>query len=279
MLKKRIVTALVLAIVFLTTLFWLPPLAFQLLMALVVALVAYEWAALAGWRGLVRLGYVFGIVFGGAGLVFAPLGGSFHLGLLIAGLVLWALLSLRVFLGAHVPNVLHHAHFKLLLAPLVLWPAWFALEYLHSLPDGAWWVLGTLMVVWVADSAAFFAGRMFGRVKLAPHISPGKTVEGLLGGLSGVTAYALIAHGFEPFAQLPLWAWCALTITVTLFSVIGDLHESLLKREAGVKDSGTLLPGHGGVFDRVDSLLAAAPIMAFGLFLLDVNGLGMGGLV
>ncbi len=278
MLKQRILTALVLVIIFLTTLFWLPPLAFQLLMALVVALVAFEWAALEGWYGMPRLAYVTGIMLGGAGLVFAPFGILFHLEMLIAGVLLWVLLSLRVFLGAHVPNVFHHARFKLLLAPLVLWPAWFALEYLHNLPNGAWWVLATLMVVWVADSAAFFAGRMFGRIKLAPHISPGKTVEGLLGGLMGVTAFALVAHAFVPFAQLPLWAWCLLTLTVTLFSVIGDLHESLLKREAGVKDSGTLLPGHGGVFDRVDSLLAAAPIMAFGLFLLDVNGLGMGGL-
>lgn len=279
MLKKRILTALMLAMLLMTTLFWLPALAFQLLMALVVVLVAFEWAALAGWRGWVRAVYVASIALGGAMLVFAPLGTSFHLGLLIVGVVLWILLSLRVFLGSHVPAVFHHARFKLLLAPLVLWPAWFALESLHTQPDGAWWVLGALMVVWVADSAAFFAGKMFGRVKLAPHISPGKTVEGLLGALLGVAAYALISHGFQPFAQLPLWAWCALTLTVTLFSVIGDLHESLLKREAGVKDSGTLLPGHGGVFDRVDSLLAAAPIMAFGLYLLGVNGLGVGALV
>ena len=128
------------------------------------------------------------------------------------------------------------------------------------------------MVVWVADSSAYFAGRVFGRVKLAPHISPGKTVEGLLGALLGVAVYAAIAHQFAPFTQLPLAAWCGLAVLVTLFSVIGDLHESLLKREAGVKDSGTLLPGHGGVFDRVDSLLAAAPIMAFGLYALGVGG-------
>lgn len=273
MLKKRILTALALALVLVTTLFWLPALAFQLFMALVVALVAFEWAALAGWRGVVRMAYVSSIVLGGAALVFSPMSAVFHLGLLIAGVVLWALLSLRVFLGAHVPNVFHHARFKLLLAPLVLWPAWFALERLHGLPAGAWWVFGTLMVVWVADSSAYFAGRMFGRLKLAPHISPGKTVEGLIGALLGVMAYALIAHRFEPFSQLPLWAWCGLAVTVTLFSVIGDLHESLLKREAGVKDSGTLLPGHGGVFDRVDSLLAAAPIMAFGLYLFGIGGL------
>ncbi len=273
MLKKRILTALTLVTVLVLTLFWLPPLVFQLFMGLVVALVAFEWAALAGWSGLPRWLYVAGVVLAGAALIFLPLGASLHLGLLIAGVLLWILLSLRVFLYAHVPEAFHHARFKLLLAPLVLWTAWLAMERLHSLPDGAWWVMGTLLVVAVADSAAFFVGSLLGRVKLAPHISPGKTVEGLLGGLFGVAVYALIAHLFLPFSQLPLWAWLALSLAVTLFSVIGDLHESLLKREAGVKDSGALLPGHGGVFDRVDSLLAAAPIMVFGLVLMGVGGL------
>ncbi len=273
MLKKRILTALVLVSLLLPTLFWLPPLAFQLFMGLVVALVAFEWAALADWRGGLRLAYVGGVVLGGAGLIFFPLGAALHFWLLAGGVLLWVLLSLRVFLYAHVPEALHHARFKLLLAPWVLWSAWFALERLHSLPEGAWWVMGTLLVVGVADSAAYFAGRMFGKIKLAPHISPGKTVEGLLGALVGVAVYAVVVHSFAPFAQLALWPWFVLTLAVTLFSVIGDLHESLLKREAGVKDSGTLLPGHGGVFDRVDSLLAAAPIMAFGLWLMGVAGL------
>ncbi|MEW5838026.1 MAG: phosphatidate cytidylyltransferase [Pseudomonadota bacterium] len=273
MLKKRVLTALALASLLVLTLFWLPPLAFQAFMGLVVALVAFEWAGLAAWRGSLRLAYVAGVVIAGLGLIFSPLGETWHLALLSAGVLLWVLLSLRVFLYAHVPASFHHASFKLLLAPWVLWSAWFAMERLHSLPDGAWWVLGTLLVVGVADSAAYFAGRMFGRVKLAPHISPGKTVEGLFGALVGVALYALLAHNFQPFAQLPLWPWFALVLTVTLFSVIGDLHESLLKREAGVKDSGTLLPGHGGVFDRVDSLLAAAPIMVFGLWIMGVAGL------
>ncbi|MGD9888784.1 MAG: phosphatidate cytidylyltransferase [Halothiobacillaceae bacterium] len=272
MLKQRIFTALALVMTMVALLFWLPPLAFQFFVALVVALVAFEWAALAGCFGGARLAYVASIVLVGALLIFAPAGGVFHFGLLIEGVVLWALLSLRVFLGTHVPDIFHQAFFKLLLAPLVLWPTWFALERLYGLPAGAWWVLGTLVVVWVADSSAYFAGRVFGRVKLAPHISPGKTVEGLVGALLGVAIYAAIAHQFEPFAQVPLAAWCGLAVLVTLFSVIGDLHESLLKREAGVKDSGTLLPGHGGVFDRVDSLLAAAPIMAFGLYALGVDG-------
>jgi phosphatidate cytidylyltransferase len=273
-LKKRLLTALALASLLLVTLFLLPKLgltfAFQALMALVVVLVASEWGALAGLRGALRAVYALGVLLGGVVILMLPLGSQAHVALLAAGVLLWSLLSLRVFLGAHVPQVFHSAGFKLLLAPMVLWPAWFALEVLRGLPLGEWWVLGTLMVVWVADSAAFFTGRMFGRVKLAPHISPGKTVEGLAGALTGVSVFAWIAHGFTPYGQLALWAWVALTLAVTLFSVMGDLHESLLKREAGVKDSGTLLPGHGGVFDRVDSLLAAAPVMAFGLLLLGV---------
>lgn len=271
MLKQRLLTALVLMTLLGVTLFMLPPMAFHVLVALVVALVAYEWAELAQWRGSLRALYVAALVVGGALLVFAPINGVFHLGLLLTGVTLWILISLRVFFYAHVPAFLHHASFKLLLAPLVLWAAWFALERLYALQNGALWVLGALLVVGVADSAAYFAGRAFGRHKLAPHISPGKTIEGLLGALLGVAVYASIAHTFEPFHQLSLWGWLALCTTVTLFSVIGDLHESLLKREAGVKDSGSILPGHGGVFDRVDSMLAAAPIMAFGLMLMGVG--------
>lgn len=274
MLKKRLITALALASLLLVTLFLLPKLglafAFQALMALVVVLVASEWGALAGLHGVVRAVYALGVLLGGVVILMLPLGTEGHVALLAAGVLLWLLLSLRVFLGAHVPQIFHRAGFKLLLAPMVLWPAWFALETLRGLPLGEWWVLGTLMVVWVADSVAFFTGRMFGRVKLAPHISPGKTVEGLAGALVGVGGFAWISHAFTPYAQLALWAWVGLAVIVTLFSVMGDLHESLLKREAGVKDSGTLLPGHGGVFDRVDSLLAAAPVMAFGLLLLGV---------
>jgi phosphatidate cytidylyltransferase len=119
-----------------------------------------------------------------------------------------------------------------------------------------------LLIVWLADSGAYFAGRRFGGAKLAPAVSPGKTWAGLWGGL---VVCALLAVGVATWRGLPWLALLAVTCVVTLFSVVGDLNESLAKRYAGVKDSGSLIPGHGGVLDRFDSLLAAAPILMLGV--------------
>ena len=143
---------------------------------------------------------------------------------------------------------------------------WLALVVLHSRPDqGPHWVLFLLVLVWVADSGAFFAGRQFGRTKLAPKVSPGKTWEGVFGAL---IACALFAFGYARFLELQglaLTGFILISLVTVLFSVAGDLLESLLKRQHGVKDSGTLIPGHGGILDRIDSLFAAAPIFLFGL--------------
>ena len=143
---------------------------------------------------------------------------------------------------------------------------WLALVVLHSRPDqGPHWVLYLLVLVWVADSGAFFAGRQFGRTRLAPKVSPGKTWEGVLGGL---TACALFAFGYAHYLELQgavLTGFVLVSLVTVLFSVAGDLLESLLKRQRGVKDSGTLIPGHGGILDRIDSLFAAAPVFLLGL--------------
>jgi len=155
--------------------------------------------------------------------------------------------------------------FKLAAAALSVIPAWCALTWIHADgPNGHWWLLAALAVVWAADSGAYFAGRKFGMLKLAPRVSPNKTVEGLIGGaVAGVAAgvgLSLLAGATT--AQLP---WVALvSLVAVLFSVVGDLFESLLKRHAGVKDSGHLIPGHGGVLDRIDGVLAALPVFALG---------------
>jgi phosphatidate cytidylyltransferase len=135
-------------------------------------------------------------------------------------------------------------------------------------PRGHLWVLYALLIVWVADSGAYFVGRRWGVARLAPRISPGKTWAGLWGGL---LASALLAAAVALAFRLPVVQLVALTIVVAGYSVIGDLTESLCKRFAGMKDSGTLIPGHGGVLDRFDSLLAAAPCLLFGL--LTIQGL------
>ncbi|SFK27902.1 phosphatidate cytidylyltransferase [Lysobacter sp. cf310] len=160
--------------------------------------------------------------------------------------------------------------FKLAAGALSVIPAWCALAWIHAgQPNGHRWLLTALAIVWAADSGAYFAGRKFGRLKLAPRVSPNKTVEGLVGGvLAGVAvgiAFASFA-GAQP-GQLPAVALVA--FVAVLFSVVGDLFESLLKRHAGVKDSGHLIPGHGGILDRVDGVLAALPVFALGKAVLD----------
>ena len=186
--------------------------------------------------------------------------------------VIWWLLSI-LWLRRYEFASDHDTHarvFKLAAATLSIIPAWCALVLIHAgqlgaepvktgIPGGHRWLLLALAIVWAADTGAYFAGRTFGRNKLAPRISPNKTVEGLFGGLVAGMALALAAAPFAgaSLGQLPYVAVVALW--TILFSVVGDLFESLLKRHAGVKDSGDLIPGHGGLLDRMDSVLAALP--------------------
>jgi phosphatidate cytidylyltransferase len=147
--------------------------------------------------------------------------------------------------------------------------AWIALVRLHAVPSGGpVLVLALLILVWLADSAAYFTGRAFGRHRLAPVVSPGKTVEGLAGAMAGAAAFGAALAGLGVVDSAGLMVTIALCVVVAVLSVAGDLFESFAKRSAGQKDSGHLLPGHGGVLDRIDSLIAAAPVFVLGLLLL-----------
>jgi phosphatidate cytidylyltransferase len=170
----------------------------------------------------------------------------------------------------------HARMFKLAAATLSVVPAWCALVYIHSggetadanaAAQGPRWLLLALSIVWAADSGAYFAGRKFGRTKLSPRISPNKTVEGLIGGVAAGMVLALVAAPFAGASVKQLPAVAIVAIWTILFSVVGDLYESLLKRHVGAKDSGSLIPGHGGVLDRIDSVLAALPVFALGKLL------------
>ncbi|CCF66682.1 phosphatidate cytidylyltransferase [Xanthomonas citri pv. punicae str. LMG 859] len=185
----------------------------------------------------------------------------------LVGVAWWllALLWLRFFtFGADHGNGQARA-LKLAAGTLAVLPAWAALVLLHASPDkGNLWLLTALTMVWAADSGAYFAGRAFGKHKLAPRVSPNKTIEGLLGGLLAGIA---VACAFGWLAGLTLAHVPQLVLVsalAVLASVLGDLFESLLKRHAGAKDSGTLIPGHGGVLDRIDGVLAALPVFALG---------------
>ena len=190
--------------------------------------------------------------------------------------VLWWLVAIAWLRHYHfASNHDGHARIaKLIAGTLAVVPAWCALGVIHAsdpdpspvaaIPQGHWWLLAALATVWAADTGAYFAGRAFGRHKMSPRISPNKTVEGLIGGIvAGVAvclAFALLAGAqareFPPIALVAL--------ATVVFSVVGDLFESLLKRHVGAKDSGDLIPGHGGILDRIDSQLAALPVFALG---------------
>jgi phosphatidate cytidylyltransferase len=138
---------------------------------------------------------------------------------------------------------------------------------LYLREQGAGVLISVMAIVWIADSAAYFSGRAFGRRKLAPRISPGKTWEGVAGALLALLLYGMLMNGLQSVASLPLLL--LMIVVLFYFSVLGDLFESWIKRVAGMKDSGTLLPGHGGVLDRIDALTSALPIAAGMLILLE----------
>ncbi len=184
----------------------------------------------------------------------------------VIGVIWWLLAALWLKHYSFASDHDTHARmFKLAAGTLAVVPAWCALALIHaSQPNGHRWLLVALVIVWAADSGAYFVGRQFGKHKLSPRISPNKTVEGLLGGLAAGLAVGIAGALFAgaQVAQLP--AVALITVLTVGASVIGDLYESLLKRHVGAKDSSNLLPGHGGILDRVDGVLAALPVFALG---------------
>jgi phosphatidate cytidylyltransferase len=161
--------------------------------------------------------------------------------------------------------------FKSLAGLLVTLPAWAGLVALHRHGEqGPELTLALLVMVWLADSGAYFAGHRFGRHKLAPAISPGKTIEGVYGGLLTSLLFAVAAGWWLSHSVSWTAAFCMVSLLAMLFSVAGDLLESLMKRQCGIKDSGSIIPGHGGIFDRVDSMVAAVPVFLSGFLWLGL---------
>jgi phosphatidate cytidylyltransferase len=272
MLKQRIITAAVL-IPLVLALILLPPTGFfASLVAVAFAGAAWEWALLAGYRTPVGRG----IVTAAAVVIFAVLLLVRTHGLLaaltFAGVAWWVgcCFWLRHFTFAAAPSS-ENRMLKLGAGLLVIVPALAAATDMHASDRGHWWVLLALVIVWAADTGAYFSGRFFGRRKLAPRISPGKTWAGVYGAL---VAGALVAWvgglllGVESGAKLV--GLVILGVVTVAVAVVGDLFESLMKRHATVKDSGNLFPGHGGLLDRLDSVFAALPVFAAGKLLLGL---------
>ncbi|WP_035055346.1 phosphatidate cytidylyltransferase [Andreprevotia chitinilytica] len=259
MLKTRILTALVLIPLVLIALFLAPPAAWAAFVTLVIALAAWEWTRLSGMSGLLKTVYPVLTALAFVGLAFGIRNPLQIFGLMLGASLFWCVLaplwlSRKWRLG-------DAGNLNLLLGWAVLLPAGEAMLILHGGVSGGWALLSVLAIAWVADTAAYFSGKAFGRRKLAPSISPGKSWEGVIGALIAISIYAICLPKtlFAP-ANLPVWAWVLVGWALTAVSIVGDLLESLFKRQSGIKDSSNLLPGHGGVLDRIDSLLAILPL-------------------
>lgn len=270
MLKQRVITALVLVAALLSALAW-SPLAFAGLLTLGFSLAQAEWLRLSGWS--FRTSLLVALTLGGAQFALfaaapatvAAIGPA----AVAVATAIWIGLGVVLLRSEKKGAVRIPAATSRALAIALPFAAWCALMMFLQL--GAVMLLSVLVIIWLADIAAYFVGRAFGRRKLAPHISPGKTWAGVWGAIGGVVVAALIAGAGFPDALLftnrllegfgiPLAA-LALSMLVGV-SIVGDLAESLLKRQANAKDSSHLLPGHGGFFDRLDSMFALLPAAA-----------------
>jgi phosphatidate cytidylyltransferase len=273
MLKQRVITALILAPLVIAAVLLLPTKILAWLLALVVAVGAREWALLSGIQSLPgQLFYSLVLLLSMLALLYL-LPAEAYLWLIALSVLWWlvALFRLGRFRGAEV-NPPGFEPWRALEGLVVLVPAWSALVLLHQRADGGpVLLLFLLILIWGADVGAYFAGRRWGRNKLAPQVSPGKTREGVYGAMASALVCSLfLVWWLQPAVGQSVLVMLLGLVTM-LFSVVGDLFESLLKRRRGIKDSGTLLPGHGGMLDRIDSLTAAAPVFTLGLWLLGVN--------
>jgi phosphatidate cytidylyltransferase len=257
MLKTRIITALILVAAFVPALFMLSNVYWAYAMLVVALLALNEWAGLIQLSTTERIIYLAIAAIAGLAIVQMMQQQGFHtffyhsLNVFLIVTVFWALLAPCWLAKKWAVN----KHILALLGLLLMGSVWLALICAKS--SDPWLLLALLATIWIADSAAYFAGKNFGKHKLAPSISPGKTWEGVLGAMIAVTLFGMVLYlGFDvkTLAIFPaLWAIAGL-------GVIGDLFESMLKRQANIKDSGNLLPGHGGILDRIDGIIPSLPI-------------------
>jgi phosphatidate cytidylyltransferase len=272
MLRQRVITALILLFALLFAVFFLPPIAWLLLVGMLLVVATAEWSGLIGLRGIgvvvycaVTAGLFFAACIAG-GLAGSGLPASRQVLTVLFGIgaAFW-LVMVPLWLSGKWP--LRAGSAGAIAGWLVVVPAGLALVHLRAVNPVL--LMAAMAVVWVADIAAYFVGRAIGRRRLAPGISPGKSWEGALGAVAFVIVYGFVVARGWPALGLPsvsdpssILGFAAALVLITAVGIVGDLFESLAKRQAGVKDSGNILPGHGGVLDRIDSLTSTLPLVS-----------------
>jgi phosphatidate cytidylyltransferase len=280
MLKLRVITAVILAPLIIWSVLAFSHRALAIEFALILSVAAWEWARLAGLKNNIAC-----IAFAGVMLILMTLmtlllHESMHwLPWVLYSNLLWWVIGFVLVVTFRMPPEHLPVRFNgfdivlnLLAGIFIIGGAFVALTGLHHISEnGAYYILILLLLIWIADIAAYFTGKQFGKHKLAPHVSPGKTWEGVAGAAMAVLVAALIIGTFLRFPSPKLVMFALLVVITIALSILGDLTESLFKRRAGMKDSSQLLPGHGGILDRIDSLMAAAPVFLLGLMQVGIK--------
>lgn len=271
MLKYRVMTALVLLPLVIWAILQLGQQAFSLVLLVIMVLAAWEWSSLSAVRHQVaRISFTITV----AALLYLSQRylAQAQLGQLLIVTSLWWILCVPLLLRFPFGNShwLSKQAIKLLLGVIIIFATFTSLVLLRNSPQyGPGYLLYLLIIIWLADSAAYFAGRAFGRRKLLPAVSPGKSWEGVYGAFAATLLAAIVATNYFAITGSKAFAFIVLTLITVIFSVVGDLSESMFKRMVNLKDSGNILPGHGGILDRIDSLTAAAPIFMSGLWIME----------
>jgi phosphatidate cytidylyltransferase len=270
MLKQRVITAIILASVIITAVVFLSTQMFAMILAVIICVAAWEWAACAGFNTMPqKIVYVLCILLCLiACLIF--LQKQWIVLIIACGLIWWIFAMFLVFRYQMKKSInLSSSILKAMIGAIVLVPAWLSLISIHMNTSGVSLMLFLFFLIWLADSAAYFAGRKFGSKKLASNVSPGKSWEGVYGAL---LMSLLFGASYAIYADMKITVavyFILLALITASFSILGDLIESMFKRMAGVKDSSNILPGHGGVLDRIDSLTSAAPVFIAGLWAME----------
>lgn len=284
MLIQRLLAALVLIPIVIAGLFFLSISNFAIVMLVIFALSSWEWAQFLHFTTkrsksifTILLTTLAAIIYYLPSYVYLPIN-IFEI-ILLSSIAWWSVALVLVLSYPKSVKLWGTSFFnKLLFAFFTLMPFFIAMIQLRQMNyglnsyEGAYWLLYILVLVWATDSGAYFAGRLWGKHKLAPSVSPGKTIEGLMGGVASSIIIGLLVY-YSHFFNAPFYPFMISSVVAIFASVLGDLTESMFKREANIKDSGHLIPGHGGILDRIDSLTAAMPI--FAAFILYIFGANM----